>query len=62
MFTLIARTGLFIGIFLVISAGALALALPTDTDEFVISVLTVGIGVFLSLFSTFALFIERKRQ
>lgn len=62
MFTLIARTGLGFGVFLVLCSGALALALSSDTPEFVISVLTVGLGVFLTLFCAFALIIERKRQ
>ncbi|HEU5127471.1 MAG TPA: hypothetical protein VFU12_05720 [Glycomyces sp.] len=62
MVGLIARFGLGFGVFLTLSAALLLIALPAGTAEFTISTLTVGLGVFLVLICTSALYIERKRR
>lgn len=62
MVGLIARFGLGFGVFLTLSAALLLIALPAGTAESTISVLTVGLGVFLVLICTSALYIERKRR
>lgn len=62
MVGLIARFGLGFGVFLTLSAALLLVALPAGTAEFAVSVLTVGLGLFLVLISTSALYIERKRR
>ncbi|WP_026932283.1 hypothetical protein [Glycomyces tenuis] len=62
MVGLIARFGLGFGVFLTLSAALLLLYLPAGTAESTISTLTVGLGVFLVLISTTALYMERKRR
>ncbi|MQM28958.1 hypothetical protein [Glycomyces albidus] len=62
MVGLIARTGLAFGVLLTLAAGLHLLLLPSGTAESSISALTVGLGLFLILITSLALYIERKRR
>ncbi|MDE3719840.1 MULTISPECIES: hypothetical protein [Nocardiopsis] len=59
---LIGRFGLLVGAFLTLTAGLTALLNPPGTAEFVISVLTVVIGLTVLSLGLLAVLIERKRQ
>ncbi|WP_306366866.1 hypothetical protein [Nocardiopsis sp. CC223A] len=59
---LIGRSGLLIGAFLALAAGLTALLNPPGTAEFVISVVTVVIGLTVLSLGLLAVLIERKRQ
>lgn len=61
MLALLARMGLYMAIFLITVPAVMLLFLQPRTAEFVVTVLTLGMGLFLALISTFALIRERKR-
>lgn len=59
----LARLGLTAAAFLIVSSGLLLLVfLQPSSAEFIITLLTCGLGVFLALFSTLVVLIERKRK
>ncbi|WP_025272873.1 hypothetical protein [Haloglycomyces albus] len=62
MIYLMARFGLGFGMLLIILGGLSACYHPTGTAEFTLSVMNIGLGVFLSAISTVTILIERKRQ
>lgn len=59
---LIGRFGLLTGAFLALAAGLAALLNPPGTAEFVISAVTVVIGLTVLSLGLLAVLIERKRQ
>jgi len=61
MLALLARMGLYMAIFLTVVPGSMLLFLEPRSAEFVVTALTLGMGLFLALISALALFRERKR-
>lgn len=59
---LIGRFGLFVGVFLVLACTLMAVFTSPGTAEFVISVVTIGIGLVVLALGLLALLLERKRQ
>lgn len=59
---LIGRFGLVAGALLVVSSTLTAVANTPGTAEFVISVVTVGIGALVIVLGLLALLFERKRH
>lgn len=58
-----ARTGLYVSVLLVVTTGlALSMFLEPGTAEFVVSVLTLCLGLFLGCLSAIVIHLERKRQ
>lgn len=63
MATSFARLGIFAAVFLILTSTCMLLMfLKPGTAEFVITVVTAGLGVFLGVISTLVIHIERKRQ
>ena len=58
----LARLGITAGVALIAFAALLLVFLRPGSAEFVITVVTCGMGMFLGLFSTLVLTIERKRK
>ena len=61
MLALLARMGVYMAIFLTVLPAFLLLFLEPGSPEFVVTALTLGMGLFLALISSLALFRERKR-
>ncbi|MEV0643707.1 hypothetical protein AB0I28_00450 [Phytomonospora sp. NPDC050363] len=61
MAALLARMGLYMAIFLTVVPALMLLFLNPRTAEFVVTALTLGMGLFLALISSLALYRERKR-
>ncbi|GAB2489692.1 hypothetical protein [Nocardiopsis aegyptia] len=59
---LIGRFGLLVGAFLVLASALTALLNPPGTAEFVISVVTVGLGLLIVVLGLLAVLLERKRH
>lgn len=59
---LIGRFGLLVGAFLALASGLTALLNPPGTAEFVISVVTVGLGLLIVVLGLLAVLLERKRH
>src|SRR5699024_11744784 len=59
---LIGRFGLFVGVFLVLTSGLATLLNPPGSAEFVISIVTVGVGVLVVVLGLLSLLMERKRH
>ncbi|KOX24345.1 membrane protein [Nocardiopsis sp. NRRL B-16309] len=59
---LIGRFGLLVGAFLVLAGALSALLNPPGTAEFVISVVTVGLGLLNVVLGLLAVLLERKRH
>jgi hypothetical protein len=59
---LIGRFGLFIGVFLILTSGLATLLNPPGSAEFVISVVTVGVGTLVVVLGLLSLLMERKRH
>ncbi|MEV2278012.1 hypothetical protein AB0I72_20735 [Nocardiopsis sp. NPDC049922] len=56
------RFGLVVGAFLALASTLTALLNPPGTAEFVISVVTVGVGLLVVVLGLLAVLLERKRQ
>lgn len=61
MLSLLARVGLYMAILLITLPALMLLLLRPGTAEFVVTALTLGMGLFLALISTLVLIRERKR-
>ncbi|WP_116244237.1 hypothetical protein [Nocardiopsis sp. FIRDI 009] len=59
---LIGRFGLLVGAFLTLASTFTACLNPPGTAEFVISVVTVGVGLLVVALGLLAVLLERKRQ
>jgi hypothetical protein len=59
---LIGRFGLFVGAFLTLACTLMAVITSPGTAEFVISVVTVGVGLAVLALGLLAVLLERKRQ
>ncbi len=62
MLPLIGRFGMFVGVFLVLASTLTAVFTPPGTAEFVISVVTIGVGLVVLALGLLAVLLERKRQ
>ena len=62
MLLLIGRFGVMVGVFLVLACTLMAVFTSPGTAEFVISVVTVGIGLVALILGLFAVLLERKRS
>ncbi|WP_017581963.1 hypothetical protein [Nocardiopsis valliformis] len=62
MLLLIGRFGLFVGAFLTLACTLTAVFTSPGTAEFVISVVTIGIGLVVLALGWIAVLLERKRQ
>ncbi|CAM3486862.1 hypothetical protein STSO111631_20965 [Stackebrandtia soli] len=59
----LARTGLYVAVLMTLaSAFALVMSLTPGTAEYVVSVLTLCLGLLLGSLSSVVIFLERKRQ
>lgn len=59
---LIGRFGVFVGAFLTLACTLMAVFTSPGTAEFVISAVTVGIGLVVLSLGLLAILLERKRQ
>ena len=59
---LLGRFGVFVGVFLTLACTLMAVFTSPGTAEFVISVLTIGVGLTVLALGLIALLLERKRQ
>ncbi|MFC4336903.1 hypothetical protein [Salininema proteolyticum] len=62
MITLIARSGMVMGVLLALLGGLSAWYHPAGSAEFTLSAATCGLGVFLLIVCVISILIERKRQ
>lgn len=62
MLLLIGRFGLFVGAFLTLACTLMAVFTSPGTAEFVISVVTIGVGLVVLTLGLLAVLLERKRQ
>ncbi|GAA1084779.1 hypothetical protein [Nocardiopsis metallicus] len=62
MLLLIGRFGLFVGAFLTITCTLMAVFTSPGTAEFVITVVSIGIGLVVLALGWIAVLFERKRQ
>ena len=62
MLLLIGRFGVLAGVFLILACTLMAVFTSPGTAEFVISVVTIGVGLVTLTLGLLALLLERKRQ
>ncbi|WP_017605788.1 hypothetical protein [Nocardiopsis alkaliphila] len=62
MLLLLGRFGVFVGVFLLMACTLMTVFTSPGTAEFVISVLTIGVGLAVLVLGLIALLLERKRQ
>ncbi|MBR8744453.1 hypothetical protein [Nocardiopsis sp. MG754419] len=62
MLLLIGRFGVFVGVLLVLTCTLMAVFTSPGTAEFVISVVTIGVGLAVLTLGLLAVLLERKRQ